>query len=559
LLKDIFDFSEKKYVQLIEQSYNPDCFKEIFPFIKECASKVSHVENLAWAKIRDLLSHHRSCIGADWALSEFELNQYEELYYSLEPINEIDKVIWIFDDNYQQFLDGVNLDEISFEEREKIIRNKKEAVIETIYSAGGIDEVIKCAGKVIEKYSFGEALASVVNSEEEIIQLCHLLNEEDSNSQFIHAFIRSKVRYNGIDWGITFFGKLEKLEFDNYALVNFLLPLPQSRIILDLIDSKNKDIINGYWQKINPSIHSMHVELKVLILNKLISHKRYITALKLACTYSEELSNDTLLGVLENAGTNNSDEDFTLRPYDLRKIFKVLYERDGISDDIYAKLEWLYISILTSNSSGQKPKVLHNELAKNPELFIEILRCAYIPRNEELLTQENKDISDIVARNRGVNAFKLLKSWKAIPGLLENGDVDKNVLDSWVHKVRELAINIDRLDSADSNIGKILAQYPETTTVWPPDEICELIETLNSEVINKNYSVTLLNKRGSTSRGAFDGGNIERDYAACFHRLASYHINTFPSVSAIFDKIAIRYDHMAIKADQEAEVSRLDY
>jgi hypothetical protein len=101
----------------------------------------------------------------------------------------------------------------------------------------------------------------------------------------------------------------------------------------------------------------------------------------------------------------------------------------------------------------------------------------------------------------------------------EDNSIDETELKSWIDKVRELAKNVSRLDVADMQIGKVLAQYPENISEWPQETIFKIIEEINSESIKRNYSSALFNKRGSSSKGAFDGGDIERDKAGYFGKL----------------------------------------
>jgi hypothetical protein len=102
----------------------------------------------------------------------------------------------------------------------------------------------------------------------------------------------------------------------------------------------------------------------------------------------------------------------------------------------------------------------------------------------------------------------------------------------------ELALEIDRLEIADDSIGQVLAQYPENVDQWPPDEICDLIETINTKDIKSGFSVAAFNKRGLSTRGAFDGGDIERGHAQYFYKLSNRIRNKFPNTAIILDHIA---------------------
>jgi hypothetical protein len=129
----------------------------------------------------------------------------------------------------------------------------------------------------------------------------------------------------------------------------------------------------------------------------------------------------------------------------------------------------------------------------------------------------------------------------------------------WVTKVRELAENDGRLKIADMTIGQVLAQYPEKDKNWPPDEICDLIERVNTKSIKNNFSAAVFNKRSFSSRGPFDEGEIERDHEKYFRELAGTQRNKFPIVATILEEIAKSYEMDAKRQDDSAKIEELDY
>lgn len=203
--------------------------------------------------------------------------------------------------------------------------------------------------------------------------------------------------------------------------------------------------------------------------------------------------------------------------------------------------------------------MLHEEIAKNPDFFIDLLKSAYKPNKDDILEEESKELTEEQIKNRAKYAFQLLYSWKKIPGVDGVGKIDVDFLNSWVKRVRELAINIDRLEIADDTIGHMLAQYPENDDSWPPEEICNLIETINTKELKSGFSAATYNKRGSSTRGAFDGGDIERGHAKYFFNLANRLRNKYPNTSAILDHIAKGYELDATRMDDSAERDKLEY
>ena len=198
-------------------------------------------------------------------------------------------------------------------------------------------------------------------------------------------------------------------------------------------------------------------------------------------------------------------------------------------------------------------------MANNPDFFIEVLKWIYIPKDKTLLEKEREGISDEAIQNRAKQAYHLLHSWKKIPGMKEDNSIDEAVLKDWIKKARTLAESASRLNVADSEIGKVLAEYPENIQEWPQEKIFQVIEEINTDSLKSGYSSAMFNKRGSSTRGAFDGGDIERGKAAYFEKLANNFKNKYPNVAEIFKRMQQGYLADAKRMDEEAERNKLEY
>jgi len=140
-----------------------------------------------------------------------------------------------------------------------------------------------------------------------------------------------------------------------------------------------------------------------------------------------------------------------------------------------------------------------------------------------------------------------------------DNSIDKTVLMEWISKARTLSEEQNRLEVADMHIGQVLAEYPENVPEWPQVIIFQVIEEINTDSIKRNYSSAMFNKRGSSSRGPFDGGNIERGKASYFEKLANDFKNKYPNVAEIFKRLAEGYLIDAKRVDDQAKRDRLEY
>ena len=558
LLLSIFDNSEIKLSQLIDESVNlsPNDRDKVLAFIESNLENVTQVDYSAWHTLRKLLSKHRSYPDAEWSLSESELTRYEKLYWALQPSDEIKKSIWMYDDHRPEFPEGFVYKKVSYDEQQEAINERRKDALKNIYSNFGIEKIKELSFSVKQPHILGNTLAHIITDELEILSLCDFVNNENCKKDFIRSFIFRKSILEGIDWVFDLYEKLKQQGFNNKSLAQLFITLNQDKKLWDFIDSTNTSIRNNYWLNVLPHFYHISLDEKIIGLNYLIEFKRYFSAIDICSHFVKEIPSTLVIEILEKAATEKANENFRISGYEINLLFKTLDNRDDIERQILIRLEWLYLPILASYGSERSPKLLHAELSESPEFFIEVLKWAYKPDNDELIESDTKVLSEEEIQNRAKQAYKLLNTWKQIPGVGESGKIDLN---KWVNKVRELAGNCGRLDVADMYIGKILAQYPKKDNNWPSDKICTIIENINTDSIKNNFICAVFNQRGTVTKSAFEGGDQERKLAEYFNNFAINYKNKFPIVASVLEKISKSYEQDAKRADERAEKRELEY
>lgn len=561
LLLSIFDFSESKLTNLIEASVNllPNDRDKILIFLEEKISEIELKEYQPWHKLREILSHHRSYPDTNWAMSESELLPYEKLYNELQPTDDILKCKWMFDEYWPGFPEGFNYKIVSDDEQAKKINDIRIESLINIYTKYGIEKIVELSYSVKEPWTLGNTLAFILENKSEIFYICELLNNEKGDLRFVHHFIQRKYIINGIEWLLQLYQNLISQEFSINALAQLFVPVIQTKRLWDFIDSISAEIKELYWTKMVPNFWGLAAEEKTIGINYLIEYRRYFTAIFTCAHNLNEIPTKIIETLLEKAATEIASEDIRFDAHEVGRLFETIDKRGETDKSFLIRLEWLYLPFLASYGNTRSPKLLHEEIAINPDFFIDLLKWAYKPDKDDILEEEKKELSEEQIRNRAKNAFQLLRSWKKIPGVDVAGKIDVEFLNSWVTTVRELANKIDRLGIADDTIGHMLAQYPENDNNWPPEVICNLIETINTKELKSGFSAATYNKRGSSTRGAFDGGDIERGHARYFSDFANRLRNKFPNTSAILDHLAKGYELDAKRIDDSADRDKLDY
>jgi len=565
MLINLFDYDEEKFSQLINETTNlnkESDRKRVLDWADEVCSKVVQKKFTTWETIRKILNHHKSHPDKEWSLPQSDLERLEELYYKLQPKDIVNKYIWLFNDHWPDFPEGFTYKDNEYEKRheqqnKRIDEARKDASINFLKELG-LKQTLELRKEVKEFRFLGDSLAKVITSQDDILTVSQSLNDENTIG-FAHSFIFRKSIIEGFDWIESLFKELQQRKFSNNALSNVLIPLNQSQQLWVFISTLDVEIQNKYWQNIYPNFYNISDDEKAFGIKMLLKHKRYFSAIDVASHFTNAIPSNLLSEILKKAATEKASESSRFKGYEIERIFEELDKRTEIEKSTLIELEWLYLPILDSYGTKRNPKILEEELANNPEFFIDVLKWIYIPKDKTKLENERKGISDQDIKNRAKQAYHLLHSWTKIPGMKEDYSIDETVLRDWIKKVRELAKEVSRLDVADMEIGKMLAHYPENIPEWPQEKLFQIIEEINTDSLKRNYSSALFNKSSFSSRGAFDGGDIEREKAAYFEKLSSDFKNKYPNVAEIFKRLSDGYLMDAKRMDEEAERNRLEY
>ncbi|MFD0941363.1 hypothetical protein [Pedobacter boryungensis] len=536
---------------------------KILALAEQNADNIKEGKDKVWSTLRKILSDSRSYPDADWSVPEELLSPYIDLYKRYEPVDPIEKIRWVFDDHWPNFPEGGSIRGRNGRDHhgKKVAAARMEG-IRIILKNGGIEKVLMLAKEVKEPWILGEALAKVKNPIQYTDEVYPLLDGQQGEISLAQTYFKSLYFSQDVAWVDSVYRKLAESDLSIHAINRFFLSLHPTREIWRYLEDIDTEITTLYWKEVNTMLFWMEKDDIDFVLDNLEKYNRHFSAIDMAAHISEEqqLSSEKILNLLMNAVTRPTDENRNFPSYQAGVLFKLLDERRNLDDSTMIRLEYLYLSLLDGHRIHRYPKYLHAELAKNPEFFIEVIKWAYLPKNRELVDKERNDLSDEQLVHRGQQAYKLLNSMKKLPGIEDKKGINESFLKNWVEQSRALAAAADRTEVTDSFIGKLLAQYPEDgTDNWPAEVISEVIEAVGTKDMLSAFSTALFNKRGSSIRGAFAGGDIERAHAIYFEKLVKKHRLKYPKMSSIYSGLAKNYRASAKEMDDRAERDKLDY
>lgn len=570
LLLESFDQTEDSFNELIEKSFDLNHWdrKKVLDFLEQQLEKIEHTTNKTWHTLRKAVGRYRTHPDADWSLPETILSRYQKVYDRLTPTDPIEQISWVLKESWPDWIEG-KMRKLGHEEQAKLIHDKKVEAVKILYEKYGLDKILAISNSLtgIELQSLAFAVSDIIDSEQDLDRIWEGLKREDQRRDFAQYIIDKKRRVHGNDYIFSLYKKLKLNGFNTQALTNSFLKLHASKQLWDFIDTTDQSVIDDYWTRINTFYFFLPIEELIEAISRLTKYHRFTSALHLASNPAEKLDEALLVEVLMNFMTNTPEKDVRLDSYDIEHLFDELRKKEKAAHDTLIKLEWLYLPLLDRGSDHGNTPFLHQEMADNPEFFIQVLEQLYKTETDD---QDEAELSDEQVQQKimmAQSAYKLFQSWHTIPAVNKEGDIDTEKLKCWVHLVRELAKASDRLRFAEAKIGSIFAKYPERNQKmdpekelnWPPDILCEIMEEISSETLFDDFRTSTYNKRSFSSRGAFDGGKREWHIAAYFRKLANLKAARFPHITAILEDLAKDFECQAKNEDERAERDRLDY
>jgi hypothetical protein len=510
-----------------------------------------------WKALRDLVYRHRSYKDTEWAMPDAVLTELESILELFAPTSPLDKVKWLFNDQYPSIpISSDDFDSIDVE----LKRLRTEAVQDVLHE-GGVDGVINLVDNVQYVYLLANPLVDQIDEIQECMELITKSISNDNNRRnFVSSLSEASFTKFGKEWNETLIKTASDEGWSPDLLAQTVLYYPDTIETYDLIDSLGKEVVSEYWRRKQSYIRSDEDEILVRGITRLNEAGRYLDIIGLTPKKLKVLSTTQVIELLDNAVLElNAGGEFR-RGGDIGYYIELLIDwlrekEDCLLEDL-ARLEYRYLTLLTRGL--KKPSLaIHKVISEDPEFFIKVICDLYKPKTA---SEEDEEIDEELAA-KASQAWKLLQSWGTPPGLDEQGKVDNKKLESWVNQSLELAAEKDRLDITKEHIGKVLFHLPvdSETASWPCIELSELLESLKDSVIESGILYAQVDSRGGTSKAMLEGGKQERDIAMEWRNKLEVIDKKWIRIRALIQRIAEYWDRDAKREDERAEKDRLRF
>jgi hypothetical protein len=501
----------------------------------------ARVRARVWEPLNALVQRHRRYADADWAMPQQLTERLDALQRALAPDDVGSRIEWLFDDHMPDLPEEAGEAFDAGRYLEIVTLRRREAIAE-LTAAEGVEGVIALARSAGYPGFVG---AAVADAQADAVGRALLEFIDGDDAKLLAAAYAWASRKGADDpaW-------LTK------AAAEFAgRPIARARLLLtsnDLpgaweIADRDEDVANVYWSEFSPYGRGSGFELVNEASRKLLDHDRPRAALALMNLYGRAgIVEPTLvvdgLEALVRQPVDHPDQ-FHIDGHDIEQLLEVARSAE-VPKERLGRLEW---ALRPALGFGAHSPVLEEQLAADPEFFVEVLSMVFKPRNADA----GEDVSERLASN----AYQLLDDWHVVPGSLgEGAAVDPLALNAWVDEALRLASEADRLEIALDQIGKVLAKAPgETDGTWPAAPVRDVIERIGRSELDDGFRIQILNSRGVQSRGFAEAGDRERERAAHYHRLADLVADGSPRTAAALRSVAASYEADARYFDEQAE------
>lgn len=500
-----------------------------------------------WNALRKLISRHKSFPDAGWALGRDPLDRLDEVLRRFEPRESVDRYGWLFAD-MPDLSEGRKGDD--WKTHQEVVVNAQRDAIRIIHIQSGLAGVLELVKCVERPDTLGRTLgeSGLADSEEDNLLGGYLAADDATRAQFARGFVAGRVWSCGREWAQRKLAGVAK-EWIPAQVAELLVCMPMDGRTWDLVQAMGQEVEQRYWGSVGPYGIRNDVERAA---RKFLEYDYPHTLIELLSLHvgkkqilPAELIADALERLLKAPLKNNrSFDNFS---YHLSELLEVLAASKEIKESRVAMLEWAFLPLL--GRYERTPKLLHRELARDPDFFAQIVSLVFRAEGE---ASRDASEEEQARANRG---YDLLESWVTVPGTMDDGNIDPNTLKDWVRRARKALATSGRLSIGDDRIGRVLStSLASSDGTWPHQAVRDVIEQIASAELEEGFGIGVYNKRGVVMKDPREGGAQERQLAGKFESFAAAVSDKWPRTAALLRQIEARYRAEAKQEDQEVEL-----
>jgi hypothetical protein len=503
---------------------------------------------VVWGAVRDLVNTHRAFQDAAWAMKDPELGRFESIAERLQPDDPVARFRWLFDDYHPRLplLESAK----SLEE----IEEARADAVRQVCAGGKCGMVIALAQSVKLPRFVGYSAAAVIDDLAGIEALAEAAFQHGAKlDEFAMALSAGTARKRWRDWAdlVSLRSKARRWTPDQVAMM--LLWWRNEPETWGFAASLGAEVERKYWERKPIWPAGDDVATLEMAARKYLSVGRAVSALDVLHRAAKMIAPEIIFEALDRAVdefNKSTAQVSTMITYELERIFEALEGRSDVPMIEVARREYAYLPFL---AYVKRNLTLHRVMAADPNLFVSILCDVFKPAHLEVSEPDEE------RRRRARAGYQVLSKMRLVPGVTGSSEMDGAYLRSWVDSVRDLAAQADRAVIADEYVGHILAHAPpDARGAWPHHAVCDLLEALGSESIERGILIERHNMRGVFSKAIYEGGSQERALSERAARWAEVAVR-WPRTRSMLLELSRRWSENGRREDERARLDEMRY
>lgn len=499
-----------------------------------------------WHKLKDESARNEYFGDADWALTNDDLAAVKELVERHRPTDPLISDRHAFDDwtpHIGKYTEGSD----DFDDPTDL----RKQIFQRVLDRDGVPGVLRLARMVKLPELLGQVLvhSHLSITLEQMFELMQGALDPAAPPSLSYYVSAAGVGKFGGQWEGAFKDRFLAQVTDAAAKAKLLLGWPATPTTWSYVEGLGSEVRDQYWRQVGLLPINAPLDDLLYAIDHFRTVGRDIDVLGLMHSRAKDLSSSLLVDLLTK-GISQVDNGFkrlgNMLSYYVAKALKEVRTRSDVDKLEIGRLEYAYLPLLRHEN---EPLTIFNLLASDPKMFIDVLSHVFRGKNtppEQTITAEMKTRANI--------SYDLLSAFKTVPGQ-RDGKIDAQILSEWVATVRTLASEKGLDDIGDQRIGYILAHAPQDASepLWPPSAVCQVIDEVAAEHVERGFAIECFNKRGVYGKGINEGGGQERALAARYKGWADATL-MYPRTSAMLMSISDdwlrRAEHEDVRAEQ---------
>ncbi len=474
-----------KLIGYFDNLPEPDLNKILLSLASQPILELPEEQRLSiWEHLTRFTKKHRQYSYTEWALSNDIITRIEQVAEKLVPKNPFNLYQYLFSDSDFYFYDNDNWDE----QTEKF-NTKRENAISEIFQQNGVEGVIQFAETVSSPHQVGQALSVITDTVIERTLLPHFLDTpNDKHKVLVRSFIWSNHFKKGWEWS----DNIDKSVWTSAQTGQFLAYLPFTNEAWERASEWLQGEESEYWTCTN-AYNYADGDFTIAI-DKLIENDRPHVAIncldRMRCS-KQTIDTNQCIRVLR-AALLSREPSHTMNVYNIVELIKFLQAHPSVNQDKLCKVEWEYVPLLDRHG-GIAPQTLERKLANDPKFFCEVIQLIYRSNKEKRPYKESTEEAKTIA----THARHLLRGWKILPGVQEDGTFSEESFTEWLQSVKEYCIKSGHLEVALANIGKVLVYAPpDPKGLWIHHAVAKELNGRENGDMRESFRIGTYNLRG---------------------------------------------------------------